>query len=199
MKWFKFYGQDYLTDTKIISMDPILRVIWITMLCLADDKGEIKHLREWDLIKMAGCDDDQLNDPSDLNRSKGCLNYFEEAGMITMQIENVKNSNATVTDPRYAVTLTNFSRRQSEFLSNAERQKRFRENHKTEAKNGEKESNKSNVTPRYDSNARTDKNRLDKNKENYVKEIPTLSGSEPGGIKKLQNTIKNLGLKRIKN
>lgn len=139
-------------------MDPLLRQVWVTLLCLADDNGQIKHLREYDLIKMAGCEDDQSNDPSDLDRTQGCLEYFKDKEMILLEtVTRVTNSNAA---PLRTVTLVNYDKRQRENLSNAERQKRYREIHKNEAKT---KSNDNNVTQRYDSNARIDKNRIDKN------------------------------------
>jgi len=140
MRWFKFYGQDFLTDTKIMGMDPLLKLCYVTLLCLADEQGTVTDLEERILLRLSGTDDDQSNEPSDYDRTKGCLKHFESKGMISIT-ENV-------------ITITNYHKRQNEFLSNAERQKRFRERHK----------NDSNEKPRYDRNARLDKNRLDKNR-----------------------------------
>lgn len=151
--WFKFYKQAYLTDTKIMSMDPLLRLIWVTLLCLADDNGEIDYLREVDLIRLAGCESE-----SDIQRTTNCLEFFQERGMITLQ--TVTDRNAGVT---YRVTLCNYLRHQEENFSNAERQKRYREKLKIASKTVTKQRNGGNVTQRNDSNARIDKNRIDKN------------------------------------
>jgi hypothetical protein len=171
MRWFKFYGQDYLTDTKIISMDPILRTIWVTLLCLSDENGEIKNIREWDLIKMSGCDDDQMNDPSDYDRAKGCLDYFVESEMIELK-EHKTNLVTSVTTPRYDVVLLNYTKRQNDNLTNAERQQRFRERHKT-IKVENKAKKDSNAGVRYESNARIEENRIDKNRLDKSISIPT--------------------------
>lgn len=183
MKWFKFYGQDFLTDTKIIGMDPLLRQVWVTLLCLADDDGVIKHLKEYDLIKMAGCEDNQMNDLTDLDRTKGCLEYFQELEMIALQ--TVTNSNAA---PLHTVTLINYNTRQKENLSNAERQKRYRENRKNEPKTV---SNDSNVTQRNDSNARREKNRIDKN---IIKEIIIKKKNSPLEEKDFQEIAEQYGV-----
>ena len=164
MKWFKFYGQDYLTDTKIMGMDPLLRQVWVTLLCLSNEEGEINDLREYDLIKLAGCDDDQMSDPSDLDRTKGCLKFFKDREMIT-----VTKSNATaLRGVTYNIQVVNYSKRQNENLTNAERQQKFRERHKIEAKTD------SNVTLRYERNARIDKNRIDKNNKESREKTHTL-------------------------
>lgn len=157
MQWFKFYKQDYLTDTKLIGIDPLLRHIWVVLLCLTDDEGTIDYLKEFDLQKMAGCDDQVSGNPTDFDRTTGCLNFFVERKMIELQ--TVTNSNATVT---HRVTIVNYIRRQEINLSNAERQKRYREKNKIASKTVTKERNESNVTKRYDNNARLDKIRREK-------------------------------------
>ena len=57
------------------------------------------------------------------------------------------------------ITVINFTKRQEQQLSNAERQLRYRNKQKSNTK----ESNASNAIPRHESNARIDKNRIDKN------------------------------------
>ncbi len=157
--WFKFYGQDFLTDTKLISMDPLRKIVFITLMCLADEDGVIDYINEDDLIKLSGIDNDDYPDPSDYSRVTGCLEYFKELGMITVTDSNVTR-NKTVT---HRVTLCNWKSRQGENLSNAERQKKYREKHKIASKKRNATRNDSNVTQRNDSNTREDKNREDKN------------------------------------
>ncbi len=43
MKWFKFYGQDYLSDPKMLSLSSAERSCWITLLCYSsvNDNGMI--------------------------------------------------------------------------------------------------------------------------------------------------------------
>ena len=60
MKWFKFYGTEYLGDQKILSLSPAERSCWITLLCYAgnndneNDNGVIHYLTEDMVMKQAG-------------------------------------------------------------------------------------------------------------------------------------------------
>lgn len=171
MKWFKFYGQDFLTDPKLIGMDPLVKHIWVVLLCLADETGNIRHLREYDLLRLAG-----TTDASDYERTKGCLKIFEELEMIT--IDN------------NMITIKNFLKRQKQNLSGYERVKKYRQKKKNEAKNDNKMITHDNV---INDNARIDKNRIDKNKkENNTKEKKFVSnGSAIAVSKPLEGTILN--------
>jgi len=58
-KWFKFYGQDYLTDPKIQALNCVERTMWITILCLASntDDGVIKNIDTEEVVaRIAGLD-----------------------------------------------------------------------------------------------------------------------------------------------
>ena len=139
MKWFKFYGQDWLTDLKIRKLSVEDKLCFITLLCLAsseDKEGVVSMCDEDTLIQLTGFNKNTSSEVSSYTRAKGCLDRYEALHLVTRS--------------RYGdVVVVNFSRRQSENLSNAERQKRYRDSHKI--------IKKSNVTQRNDSNARIEK------------------------------------------
>ena len=143
-KWFKFYGQDYLTDPKMLSLTPAEKALWITLLCLASassDEGTIKYVSEQKIMALTGIE--PLDE--EWKKCEGFLKKFEELSMIKTKKEKI--------------TVINFTKRQEQQLSNAERQLRYRNKQKSNTK----ESNASNAIPRHESNARIDKNRIDNN------------------------------------
>lgn len=156
MKWFKFYGQDWLTDLKVMSMSIEDRLCFITLLCLAsseDNGGTVKNCDEESLIRLTHLYEDPHETDNEVSRARGCLERYKALHCVTI------NDNGDV-------TVVNFSTRQGENLSNAERQKNYRERHKKAKNKGKIESyksNNSNADQRNDSNARIDKNRIDKN------------------------------------
>ena len=148
MKWFKFYGQDWLTDLKVMRMSPEDRLCFLTLLCLAssaDEEGIVRDCPEEALIEMTHLPYDPYNDDNPFNRAKGCLQRYVALHCVTMSDNG-------------DVTVVNFDRRQGENLSNAERQKRYRERLKTKPE----ARNERNAERYNDSNARIDKNRIDK-------------------------------------
>ena len=58
MKWFKFYGEEYLSDPKMLSLTPCERSCWITLLSYAsvNDDGVVKYITEEKLKIQAGLD-----------------------------------------------------------------------------------------------------------------------------------------------
>jgi hypothetical protein len=140
MHWFKFYGSDFLTDPKILSMNSGQRSCWVTLLCLAatsEDNGRIKYLTEQMLMLQSGIS--PSSDEWDV--VVGVLLRFQEMGMIDIDSNGI-------------VTVKNWNKRQETYLTNAERQKRYRERQKSNAE----------VTrARNDSNARIEENRIEKN------------------------------------
>lgn len=125
MKWFKFYGQDFLTDPKIVDLDPLHKLIWIILLCLADSEtGKIKHLSIYSLLRLAGTDDNTLGNPTDYERTKDVLKLFTKLKMITIDNEN---------DNVITVTLVNYIKRQNLGpMTDYERVKKYREKKKLE-------------------------------------------------------------------
>ena len=84
--WFKFYGQDWLTDLKIIMLSPVDRLCFITLLCLASttDDAVIKNCNENALIELTHLYNNPYDDKdNDYNRAIGCLKRFNDNAMIT--------------------------------------------------------------------------------------------------------------------
>lgn len=150
MKWLKFYGQDWLTDLKIRGMSPEDRLCFITLLCLAsnaDEGGLIRHCNEEAVISLTNLEDNPYDDDNYYNRAKGCLKRYEALQIVTL------SGNGDV-------TVCNFGRRQGENLSNAEKQKNYRERRKITTKS----SNKRYVTQSNERYPRIEENRIDKNR-----------------------------------
>lgn len=119
-QWFKFYGPEYLSDPKILSLCATRRSCWITLLCfasVANDGGRIKYLPEESLMVQAGVDPNS----DEWEVTRGCYAKFKELGMIDISDNGV-------------VTVLNWNKRQESFLTNAERQARYRERHSSNAK-----------------------------------------------------------------
>jgi hypothetical protein len=128
MKWFKFYGQDWLTDTKILQLSVEDRLCFITLLCLAssndDDIGTIRSCNESVIIRLSGIENDPYETVNSYTRAVGCLDRLNDNKMITR--DNAGN-----------VIISNFSKRQGENLTGYERVKKYREkqNKRNVAKN----------------------------------------------------------------
>ena len=153
-KWFKFYGQDWLTDLKIIRLSVEDRLCYITLLCLASASSEQGTIHECDeemLIQLSHIPFDHLNDHNPFEAARGCLSRFEELGMITLTV--TERCNRSVTD----VTVNAFENRQNTLMTNAERQAKYRE--KMKEKELEQAKSNEKVTPV------TTKVTLEKNRE----------------------------------
>lgn len=140
--WFKFYGQEFLTDPKMLSLSALERSLWLTMLCLASsssEEGVIDYIDEYKikiLTNLSPLDDEW-------SIVDGFLSRFEELGMIKTEDKKI--------------IITNFNKRQETNLTNAERQQRYRDNNKS-------------VTPSV-TKVTLEKNREDKNRKDIKKEI----------------------------
>lgn len=194
MKWFKFYGQDWITDRKIRRLSIEDRLCFITLLCVVsgeENKDKIKDCREEDIISLS------YTDPE---KSKGVLSRLSDNKMITIDNDG-------------SVIINNFTRRQGKNLSGYERVKRYREK-QNKAKDKVIKENKNvindNVNDNADDNARIDKNRIEyiyteeekKTKKKAIKRVSKDSSSieEPfvwiDYIKKLEDD-KRRGLQVI--
>lgn len=161
--WFKFYGQEYLSDPKMLSLQPLEKALWLTMLCLAsasNEEGVIKYIDEDKIMRITGLTHEERV------KTEGFLTKFESLSMIT-------NDNGVI-------TILNFAKRQESNLSGYERVKRYREKHSV--KKVIKTASKviiDNANDNTIDNARLDKNRsrID-NKEreethiSYLQKIP---------------------------
>ena len=111
MKWFKFYGQDYISDPKMLSLTASERSCWITLLSYAsvNDNGMITFLSEDQLMIQAGLEFQK----EEWDLTQGVLEKFKKLKMI--QNDNGK------------VTIENWKKRQETNLTSYERVKRHRE------------------------------------------------------------------------
>ncbi len=190
MKWFKFYGQDWLTDLKVMGMSMEDRLCFVTLLCLAsssDKGGVICNCSEEAIIRLSNIPDWVTEDHNPAEKAKGCLERYAALQIVTL----ARNGD---------VTVNAFSRRQGENLSNAERQKTYRERLKTKSS----KRNTSNVTRYNDSNARIDKNRIDKNNtkgdvpsQDIVDVIDTFEVVNPSYGNWFKNTTQRGAIERM--
>ena len=136
MKWFKFYGQDFLTDPKILQLSVTDRMCWVILLCYAsvNDNGMITFLSEYQLMVSAGID--PMSEEWD--RTKGVLNRF-----ISLEMIRIDNG---------LITILNWEKRQETSLTPYERVKRHRARHKEDNADNENDNDR----------IRIDKNRIDK-------------------------------------
>lgn len=156
MKWFKFYGQDWLTDIKIAKLRIEDRLCFITLLCLAsndDNAGVVRGCDEEIIIKLTHLEYKSEGD-CEYRRAKGVLDRLNDNGMITF-------------DNGGDVIINNFLKRQGENLTGYERVKRYREKLKGVKKTISKVKKSvinDNVGDVINDNVRTDKIRIDKNR-----------------------------------
>jgi hypothetical protein len=176
MKWFKFYGQDWLTDLKIRELSLEDRLCYITLLCLAsaaDEGGLVRGVTEWSLISLTNIPSDPFHDYNPIEAAKGCLARFADLGMIKTDLPTSSNALLGVT---YDVTVRNFSKRQEENMSNAEKQKKYRERQKRLKISINSDENVGNVTVTQGNGRypRIEQNRT----EDIVETSSTLSSEE---------------------
>jgi len=113
MKWFKFFGQDWLTDTKILSLSLEDKMCYLTILCLvsASENGYINSSEEV-IIHLSRLD----------SKSVGVLTRLSDNKMITYDNDG-------------SFTVKNFIKRQGESLTGYERVKKWRERNVEESRN----------------------------------------------------------------
>jgi hypothetical protein len=111
MKWFKFYGEEYLSDPKMLSLTPCERSCWITLLSYAslDEKGIVKYLTEEKLMIQAGLD----YQCEEWEQTQGIFNKLSELKMIKVVKDGIK--------------ILHWKKRQDTNLTSYERVKRYRE------------------------------------------------------------------------
>jgi hypothetical protein len=151
MKWFKFYGAEYLSDPKILTLTASERSCWITLLSYAsvndniNDNGVITFLSEQQLLIQAGIGIME----AEFEKTLGVLKKLEKLKMITL--DN--------TEDNAKITILNWQKRQETSLTGYERVKRYREKHKPDNK---PDNANDNAKITSDKN-RIDKIRIDKN------------------------------------
>lgn len=151
MKWFKFYGQDYLTDSKLGSLNPFQRLMWVTLLCIASQdetkSGVIKHLSESRLVALSGLDYEDMLSMYGMQQNV-TLETFCNMGLVTRIDENT-------------IVITNYHKKQTEQSTSSERVAAWRERNKAKTSKVDEVTKETDVT--LQSNGRVDKKRVDKN------------------------------------
>lgn len=148
MQWYKFYGSEFLSDTKIATLNAQERSCWITLLCLAStatNSGTIEFLTVEVLLKKSGIECDPYN-PDEWNNALGVLHKFERMKMISMNEDG-------------QIRLINWSKRQESAMTGYERIKKHRQN-KAKLKND----NEMITHDNENDNCRIDKNRIEENR-----------------------------------
>ncbi len=169
MKWFKFYGQDWLTDHKIIGLSLEDRLCYLTILCLvaSSDDSVIRNCSEETILKLTQLPWDPTRDDNAYDNAVGVIKRLHDNGMITI-------------DNNGDVTVRNFVKRQGENLTSYERVKKYRDKAKNTKRPLKYKPTSSNVTGVIKDNAvnvindtaRIEENRIDKNRERVVANTP---------------------------
>lgn len=144
--WFKFYGGEYLSDPKILTLNAAERSCWLTLLCyasLSEKDGIVRYLGEKTLMIQSGVESEEWD------KCKGVLEKFQ-----TMEMIAIKDGQ---------ITIKNWRKRQESMLTGAERTQRYR--------NRQRHTSDEPVTQNsHKSDARIEENRIDKNR---IEEINT--------------------------
>jgi len=183
MNWFKFYGQDWLTDVKLTRLDAIDRLCYLTLLCLAsssDEPGVIKDCDEAALIRLTQLEKDSFNEDSEAEKAKGVLQRLHDNEMITRE-----------TDGR--IIVVNFAKRQLKTLSGYERVKLYRERQREyKANNGtKKEKVNDNEMITNDNGVITpEKRRVEKKRKDINTKKATLSCKTEKSVLRKPNSLK---------
>src|SRR3990167_10731033 len=86
-KWFKFYGQDWMTDIKMMTLAPLDRLCYITILCIAsssDIAGIITNYNENIILQLTHIYNDPLDDDNDWTRTVGVTKRLEALHAVTL-------------------------------------------------------------------------------------------------------------------
>lgn len=185
MKWFKFYGQDYLSDPKMLALNACQRSCWITLLSYGsvNDDGVISFLDEDQLMAQAGISPTH----DDWDYTKGVLKKLEKLKMITIDDDKI--------------TICNWDKRQDSFLTDAERSKKYRDKAKSHEQRDDRHTGVTLDKIRVDK-SREDKKREEEKPENSLSFLENLPeeftntlldkyNTTPKGIKDLGETLAN--------
>lgn len=142
-KWFKFYGQDWLTDLKIMRLSVVDRICYVTLLCLASsssEQGVVHDCDEYSIIALTHMSNDESES------AIGFLDRLIKLGMVE------KNG--------LTITIKAFAKRQTAYLTDAERSKNYRDRRR--------ESDDRHTT--YVTNVTLEKSRVEKSREEKKEE-----------------------------
>lgn len=174
-KWFKFYGQEYLSDPKIEQLTPTERSCWLTLLCMASlNDGKIRFLTVEGLLNRSGIQNVRhtpsqtvTDRPSEWENSLEVLTKFQNMEMIRCE----QNGD---------ITLLNWEKRQETNMTDAERAKNYRDRKKLRHENvterDAKNTRHKNVTDRP-TKVTLDKIRVDKKIVNKKEGSDTSDGT----------------------
>jgi len=161
LQWFKFYGGEYLSDPKIMSLTPCERSCLLTLFCLAsvsEIPGEIKYLDEYKLMMLAGLSFDH----DEWDETLGVLDKFQKLNIATLNDNGI-------------IKVNNFRKKQDIALTNYERVKKYRENKKV---NDNEMITNDNGVKQID-NTRREEKRKDKKEKEKEKEVSSLKKGKP--------------------
>lgn len=120
-KWFKFYGQDWMTDPKVIRLTPEQRLCFVTLMCLASasrhDDYRITGLTPEVLLSISHITPDPYNDTGQWEKNLKTLDVFNDNEMITLHDNG-------------DIVIKRFKERQESQLTGYERIKKYREKQK---------------------------------------------------------------------
>lgn len=109
-QWFKFYGGEFLSDTKIAALSAQERICWVTLLCLSSvssEPGVVEYLTIETLLEKSGI---HFN-PYDSTEWDNCLAVLEKFSRMKMIDKSDEGR----------ITVLNWEKRQEHNLTNAER------------------------------------------------------------------------------
>lgn len=168
MKWFKFYGTDFLADMKMSQLSILERMVWVTLLCLAheeDKSGNVRYCTEVTVLHKMGIS----GVDKEWSELIGVFKKFIALDMIEMT-EN-------------GIFVRNFAKRQETNLIPSEKMARYRA--KKHESNKSYRGSVTNVT----------QNRIEESRIDII--IPeTSSDSPPKGKEAQPSGITNLSKKK---
>ncbi len=158
MIWFKFYGQEFLTDPKMMKLNTAQKLMWIGLLCMASgrDSNVVKFLTEDNLKILIGLDPNY----EEWKLADGSFKKFEELEMLKSLDKDT-------------IVLTNFDKRQESNLTGYERVKRHREKQYIISDN-----NDSVIKDNIDKIDKKDKKEYIYNSISFLKNIPDVDLDE---------------------
>lgn len=119
MKWFKFYGQDFFTDPKMMMLTPAQKMFFVGLMSLAsqedktnDANGTLTLLTENVIMQYVGI----LPETEGWKECSNLLDKFEVMGLISIDFDNA------------ILTINNFQKLQKTNLTASERVTKSRRN-----------------------------------------------------------------------
>lgn len=168
-QWFKFYGQEFLSDPKIWGMTAQQRSIFLTLLCLASssDDGVIRFLTKENILEKSGV----FFNPYEDTEWNNCLSWpmeFERLKLIKVLEDG-------------SIEVLNWKKRQESALTVAERVAKHREKKLAQAKCNE------NVTECV-TNVTTEENRIEENRIEILSDesVPSKTLKEYRNLRRKQ-------------